>query len=329
MRLWIILAGIVTAFLMSVVIVIALDYGLHTDTRTTDEVLARAVVDSLADACPFGDDPADEVARDACANRLAGRAVLRSAMVEPFIWGGQRPAGGYALDKGTTRFNARVWRKLYASTFMYGAEATIERVGEQTIAHVPVRFRGAMQPGAYPYPFWHSEKKWDAYNFATTIHLVFERGKWIGALRGAAQDTARPKTARAWDGAWHWQQDGHGMPYVSLYRYAFSPDNPSVTCLDDAFRALEGAMRKQRCATCHAPDNRGKADQLELLVYPAQALGARHDIVAQLEDDTMPPADEHPAGIADAAEHAQLLTLARDFASAGDVALAWEGEPAQ
>jgi hypothetical protein len=153
-------------------------------------------------------------------------------MTEPFLWGGQPSVGKYAIDKGTTRFNARVWRRLYAATFMFDACFSVEQVDAQTILHVPVQFRGAMPTGAYPYPFWHSQKKWDAYSYATTIHFVIENGRVIGALRGASQDTTRQKTPHAWDGQW-------GTPRVSLYAYLLSETNPFATRLDDSYRALE------------------------------------------------------------------------------------------
>lgn len=287
-------------------------------TQPGDDALATAIGHGLVRACPLGDDPADEHARDACADKLGDLAILRDAMAEPFIWGGQQGTG-YALERGTTRFDSRVWRRLYASTFMFGSSFTVELAGEQTILHMPVRFRGAMPPGAYPYPFWHSAKKWDAYSYATTIHLVLERGRVVGALRGAVQDTARAKAPHAWDGAWPWSR-------VSLYSYLLSPGNPHALALDTAYRALEARMREHGCPNCHAPDNNGKAPQLELLVYPNQALGGRHDIVAQLENDAMPPADVNgpDPGIADPVERTRLLELARQFALTGDATLTWE-----
>lgn len=283
---------------------------------TSDDALATAIGHALVRACPIGDDPADARARDACADKLGALSVLAAAQVEPFIWGGQQ--AGYALERGTTRFNARVWRRLYASTFMYGRDFTVERVGAQTILHMPVTFRGAMPAGEYPYPFWHSTKKWDAYSYATTMHLVIEGGRVLGVLRGAAQDPARPKTSHTWDGAW-------GTPRAALFAYALSAGNPHALALDLAYRALEARMREHGCDRCHAPDNKGKADQLELLVYPAQALAGRHDIVAQVADESMPPArGGADAGIADLAARETLLGLARAFADAGDAALAWE-----
>jgi hypothetical protein len=297
--------------------------------KPADRELATSIAKGLVAACPSGADPADETARNDCAGKLTNLAVLRDTMREPFIWGGQVQGAGYKLDTKTNKFNARVWRRMYLSTFMFGSSYSIEQVGDTTVLHVPISFRGAMSTGAYPYPFWHSEKKWDAYNFATTIHFVLQDGQVIGALRGTEVDTTRPKVAHSWDGLWQWKQDGVQMPYVSLYDYLLSKGNPHAGKLNDAYRALEARMRQNNCQACHAPDNQGNSKQLEFFVYPNQALAGRHDIVEQLEDNVMPPEDNTlklPAGIANSAEREALLRLARDFEIAGDQALAWEGD---
>jgi hypothetical protein len=294
-------------------------YTCHGGARSGDPMILAA---DLVTACPLGDDPADAVARDRCADKLAELPSLAAVMVEPFVWGGA-PARGYSLEKGTTRLAGRVWRKLYLSTFMFGDGAAVERVGGDVILHVPVWFRYALPPEAFAYPFWHKPAKWTAYNRATTIHFVFRDGRLIGALRGAEQDPTRPDRPRRWDEQW-------GAPPVTLFSYLFSPDNPHVPRLDAAYRALEAGMRPHRCAACHAPDNKGGADQLEILVYPAQALAARHDIAPQLADDQMPTADPEtsaPGGIGDPAERERLISLAQAFAAEGDDALAWEGRP--
>jgi hypothetical protein len=294
-----------------------------------DVALATSIAKGLIEACPDGVNPGDEADRNECAAKLTNFTGLRNAMREPFIWGGQAPNGGYKLDLKTNKFNARVWRRMYLSTFMFSSDYTIEQIGEQTILHIPVTFRGAMSTGAYPYPFWHSQKKWDAYNYATTIHFVIENGVIPGALRSAEQDKTRPKVAHTWDGLWRWQHAGVQMPYVSLYDYLLSKDNPHTGQLNDAYRALELRMRQHNCQACHAPDNQGESTQLEFFVYPNQALAGRHDIVTQLLTNEMPPEDNTlhlPAGIADSTERDLLLKLARDFETAGDDALAWEGD---
>jgi hypothetical protein len=298
-------------------------------SKPGDAELAASIANGLIAACPAGAAPSDEAARNDCAGRLTSLAVLRDAMREPFMWGGQAAPGSYRLDTKTNKFNSRVWRRMYLSTFMFGSNYSIEQVGDSTVLHVPIAFRGAMSTGAYPYPFWHSAKKWDAYNYATTIHFVIENGMVVGALRSSEQDTTRPKVAHAWDGLWRWQQNGVQMPYVSIYAYLLSKTNPYAGQLDESYRALESEMRQHNCQACHAPDNQGESAELEFFVYPNQALAGRHDIVSQLSTNEMPPEDNTlhlPAGISDPAERAQLLRLARDFEAAGDKALGWEGD---
>ena len=116
------------------------------------------------------------------------------------------------------------------------------------------------------------------------------------------------------------------MPYASLYGWLLSKGNPHRAELEDTYRVLEARMRKNNCGACHKPDNKGRADQLELLEYPNQALVARHEIVSQVLDNQMPPENELGVtqGIADPDEQALLIRLAKDFATAGDAALAWE-----
>jgi mono/diheme cytochrome c family protein len=297
--------------------------------RPADDELATAIATGLVAACPQGGDAAEEAARNDCAGKLTEFAPLRDAMREPFIWGAQAAGAGYRIDKSTNKFNARVWRRLYLSTFMFGADFSTEQIADYTVLHVPITFRNAMPIGAYPYPFWHSNNKWESYTYSTTIHFIIQRGQVIGALRSADQDRTRTKVSHAWDGLWRWEQGGVQMPYVSLYDYLLSKGNPHAARLDETYRALEDRMRKNNCQACHAPDNQGQSQQLEFFVYPNQALTGRHDIITQIQNNEMPPKDNTlglPAGISDSTERDQLLSLARDFEAAGDKALAWEGD---
>ena len=298
-------------------------------TRPADSELAIAIATGLTAACPPGSDTGDEAARNDCAGKLTELSALRDAMREPFIWGSQAADAGYRLDGTTSKFNARVWRRLYLSTFMFGADFSTEQIADYTVLHVPITFRNSMPIGAYPYPFWHSNTKWESYTYSTTLHFILQNGEVLGALRSSDQDKTRPKTPHTWDGLWRWEQGGVQMPYVALYDYLLSKTNPHAARLDEAYRALEDRMRKNNCQACHAPDNQGKSQQLEFFVYPNQALAGRHDIVTQLETNEMPPKDNTlglSSGIPDLTERDQLLSLARDFESAGDKALAWEGE---
>src|ERR1041384_6193157 len=299
-----------------------------TAKATGDRELATSIAKGLVAACPASDN-ADEIARNDCAGKLTDLAVLRDAMREPFIWGGQAAGAGYRLDTSTNKFNARVWRRMYLSTFMFGGDYTIEQIADTTVLHMPVTFRGAMPAGAYPYPFWHSAKKWDSYNYATTVHFIIQNGQVTGALRSSDQDATRPKLAHAWDGLWQWEQDGVQMPYVSIYDYLLSKANPYADKLNDSYRALEARMRQNNCQACHAPDNQGNSAQLEFFVYPNQALAGRHDIITQLTKNEMPPRDNTlklPPGIPAPAEREALINLARNFETVGEKALGWEGD---
>jgi uncharacterized glyoxalase superfamily protein PhnB len=177
-----------------------------TETPTSnaaDEALAVDIAVGLAQACPMTA-ASDESARLACGEALAKFNLLRDTMEEPFLWGGQ--GAGKPVDlyqNHLTRFNPLVWRKMYASLFMFGSDFRIETSGTQTILRVPYAFRNALDTGSYPYPFWHSKGKWDSYQLATELVLVIEDGKLLGAMLkagdarlGLSQDDGKKGTNR-------------------------------------------------------------------------------------------------------------------------------------
>ncbi len=288
----------------------------------------EALALALAAACPPAA-PDDAAARASCADKLTALPVLRDQMDEPFLWGGQKTAGDYNLEHShLTKFAPLVWRRMYLSTFMFDGDHKVEQVGDQTIVHLGVSFRSELDAGEYPYPFWHSEKKWRAYQVASELIFVVENGKIKGAFRGGEPIAERDKNKRQWDGQWMWH--GGEEPRVTLFKNLFSAENPYVAALETNYRELESAMRQYNCASCHAPNNPAGMNPLELLTYPNQALAARRAIIEQIEKNTMPPETaENSAGIADPVARERILTLARAFAAEADRALAHEGEPAR
>jgi hypothetical protein len=294
-----------------------------------DGALAAHIAQTLTQACPESD-ASDEEARASCAAALKGSDLLRDTMSEPFLWGGQHEGRGYSLDEFTSRFNSLVWRKMYLSLYMFTSTYSVEAVDGQTILHVSAKFRNQLDMGSYPYPFWHSASKWEGYQLSPGIDFIIEKGKLIGALRPVARDASLPKVERSWDSQWHWSQGEQVMPFVSLYSYILSPDNPYMQRVDQSYRALEVELRKNACMMCHSPDNHDNIAQLEFFNYPNQALYGRHDIVRRLEANTMPPVEpamNFPhAGIDDPEQRESLLTLARSFELAGDQALEFDGE---
>ncbi|MBE9179142.1 hypothetical protein IQ268_11280 [Oculatella sp. LEGE 06141] len=289
-----------------------------------DVALATEIGKSIIASCPMAE-PGDANAHAACADKLASLELLRDHMSQEIRWGGQKEPELYALrENNTTSFAPLVWRRTYLSTFMFSGEPTVEQKDNLTVLRLPIQFRSDLDPGAFPYPFWHSENKWKAYHQSTELLLIMEDGMIEGAMRSAIKDTERKVVEREWDGKWQWTvANGQQEPKVTLYQNLFSAANPHVNSLDESYRAFEVAMRDHSCEVCHSPSNANEMNPLLILNYPNQALTLRHETVRQIQENLMPP----PNGIPDEAERQRLVTLAEAFAKAGDEALAYEGEP--
>jgi hypothetical protein len=302
-----------------------LTFALTVLSACADEVPPGIVLGrALVTACPVAA-ANDAAAREACADALTDMTELRDALTDPVLWGGQ-PDGFHAADLLTdaslTQFDPRVWRRMYLSTFMFeAAPSEMEQDGKYQVLRMRVQFRNKLDAGDYPYPFWHSGKKWTAYEQATEVLFVFDSAGRIPVAVRTTPDPTHEHDPRTWDGVWTWNAGQE--PHVSLYTYLFSPGNPHVAALDTAYRSLEETMREQDCSKCHSPSNSAMALHLELLNYPNQALTARHKIAHLIQINAMPPV----TGIPSDDTRADLIQRAMTFANAGDAALAYEGEP--
>ncbi|MBP5971744.1 hypothetical protein HW132_03095 [Brasilonema sp. CT11] len=288
-----------------------------------DIELAKKVGKEIIATCPVVSNVKNVDAYNSCSEKLSNLKILRNTMSSPFLWGAQKEAGNYNIkESNTTAFEPFVWRRIYLATFMFKGEPKVEQVNNLIVIHLPTQFRNQFDIGAYPYPFWHSSKKWDSYQQTTELLLFMEQQKVKGALRSAVVDKQRPKVEHTWDGNWVWTDARGQEPFASLYTRLFSPSNPHITKVDAAYRAFEVKLREHTCVVCHSPDNASKQNPLLLLSYPNQALSLRHETVRQIEEKLMPP----PAGIIDDKKRQQLIEVAKAFAEAGDKALAYEGE---
>ena len=151
---------------------------------------------------------------------------------------------------------------------------------------------------------------------AVEVLLITDENRCY-ALRSDRFDESRPKSERAWDGRWKWDDQGGAEPRVTLFVELFAKTNRFVPALDKSYRALESSLRNHNCATCHSPDNPARINQLSMLIYPNQALAARHTLVEKLDQNTMPPG----VGIADEAERARLIDLAKELERTADLAI--------
>ncbi len=321
-----VLLGIVltiTLFICSTLQAPTAKSGVSALLTSKDIELAKNVGKEIIAACPVVTDVKNLNAYNSCSEKLSHLNILRNTMSAPFLWGAQKEAGNYNIkDSTTTAFDPLVWRRIYLATFMFKGEPKVEQVNNLIVIHLPTQFRNQFDIGAYPYPFWHSSKKWDSYQQTTELLLFLEQEKLKGGLRSAVVDQQRPKVKHVWDGKWVWTDARGQEPFVALYTRLFSPSNPHVAKVDTAYRALEVKLREQTCVFCHKPDNPSKQNPLLILNYPNQALSLRHETVRQIEEKLMPP----PAGIFDDQERQKLIELAKAFAQAGDKALAYEGE---
>ncbi|MBO3457649.1 hypothetical protein G7B40_008800 [Aetokthonos hydrillicola Thurmond2011] len=337
---WTILLAIISFALFLGVFFAGIKAGLPLES---ERKLASKVAKEFIASCPVTD-PGDESARNACGEKLGQSKLLTKVMAPTFVWGRQVNVNDYDVVKNRTmtKFNPFVWRKLYASTFMFTGTFTVEQVHDWqgrllTVAHIPYKFRNKMDIGSYPYPFWHSKIKWDTYQQSKELLVVINEGKIYGALRSLEQDLNRDYVSREWDGRWHWiNKEGKAEPHVTLYSALFSKNNPYVEQLDTAFRELEVNSREYNCATCHHPSNPAKISPLGFMIYPNQTLTMRHKIVSVIRSDRMPPAatigdaphntQYIPPGIADETKRLHLLKLAETFEQTADKALAFEGQ---
>lgn len=273
-------------------------------------------------------DPGDIRARDLAADSLVRCRTFLAAAQDRLLWGGCDPVKGFdPLTYNLTEFEPLVWLRLYASTIMLASAHEIRKEGPYTILEMKAKFRSKLDPGEYPYPFWHSAKKWQAYLNLKSLAVVFQDDRIVAAYRIASESITAAEQ-RPWDGQWHWEDaNGQEQPRVALFSYMFSADNPHRAQVEQAYRTLEAQFRAQTCTACHAPDNKGKSKALLMLNYPNQSLVSRHKLVQVLMENQMPPADEengHPAGIPDKAKRDEIVKLARRFAAEADAAVGYQ-----
>jgi hypothetical protein len=304
-----------------------------------DEAIAAQVAKAVISACPKAD-PADPKAREACGDKMVNDEFLTKTLNSPVIWGLQKKNGNYDYvkeNRTTTKLNPMVVRRVYLSLFMFDGTYKIEKLEDRTIVHLPFHYRNKLDAGEYPYPYWHSKAKWEAFQFSPEMLFVVQDSKVMAMIRAAERDRSREFVSHEWDGKWHWtSKDGQAEPRVTLFEYLFSKSNPHIAELDTTYRAFDAESRKLNCASCHNPSNPSKMAPLGIMEFPNQSLTLRHKIVKVMEANRMPPAAVIGTGpnakfvspgIENEAERQKYLQLARAFEQAGDKAMAYEKQP--
>jgi hypothetical protein len=300
--------------------------------------MARAVAAELAARCPVVD--ASDVAAFAdCRAALYGSNVLRAKLPAVLLWGRQNPNPKVTLRQtNLTQFSPDTWTHLYAPLFMFNGRHKVEWVAEERkfVVRLEAAFRNRLPPGQFPYPFWHEEAKWSAYENANGWLL------WVDPVSTriqAAQFTRRAdnpllqevqSVKHEFKGEWMWTDSaGRTQPAVTLFDGLYRPENPYLKALDRQYRDLALQLRESQCASCHVPNNPDKASRLVLLSTPAHAAGEIDRLIKSVKEDRM-PMDENRISYALTPENKQwLLESAEAFRSTVQSARQWEAQAAR
>ena len=304
--------------------------------RAAIEATVGLLVQELKAVCPLAD-PSDQQAFDACRQALFHGSRLRASLGAILLWGRPHPTPGTSLkDTNLTQFAPEVWTGLYAPLFMFDGTWRVDDDLSEGLyrARLGALFRNALEPGQYPYPFWHSARKWNDYQNANTLVLWLEpRSKRIvvGQFINDGQEHAglrSPPVARPpFDGQWMWRDaNGEGQPAPALFRGLFSADNPYLGELEPRYRDLANVLRAGHCNGCHVPNNPDGLKRLVLLQTPAHAASEIKRLMRAVRDNDMPVDDTHLYRDIDPDTRAALLDYGGAFEATVDAARAWEEE---
>ncbi|BBK43569.1 hypothetical protein STVA_35890 [Allostella vacuolata] len=293
------------------------------------DAYAKALAASLAKACPMAK-PDDVAAHEAC-RKAMGQGIEAGMRDYSFLFGGQQK-GLWLKEKKTTVFRGDLFQDLYMSLFMFTGEVRVETApdGNRTVA-VQAYFRNGLPAGLYPYPFWHSDPKWAAYEKANQIRFrLSPAGKVLFAYRadggseanrGPYEPVARPPFL----GEWMWPgADGVAEPRATLFSAYYSPDNPHLAALDDGYRRMAISFRNADCTVCHAPDGHRRMNKLTLLQTPLHAAASIDAVIDEVRMNKMPVDDyEDPRPLPPGLRQ-ELLSNGEEFRRLLRTADAWE-----
>ena len=303
------------------------------------EHIANTVVGELAASCPLAD-PGDQAAFERCRDAAFHSKFLADNMRDFILWGGRKDDKLRLEEANLTQFNGDIFRGLYLPLFMFTGEWTSRVDGDDRyIFRAEARFRNTLQAGQYPYPFWHSDEKWENYEKANEVVFTvdLQTAKIIGLQRSTlGQDdpavdaklhyamTAPPR--RFTKDEWMWRDEkGQTQPSVTLFKGLYSSDNPHLAGLEQTYVDFALQMRNNTCSVCHVPNNPEKMKHLVLLQTPAHAAGEIDRVIRAVEADAMPAESwAGPKGIRNAEMKAKFLAVAYAFKGEVDAAKQWE-----
>ena len=287
----------------------------------------------MASKCPISG-AGDQAAFDVCRNALYNDSPMRQLLSTRTLWG-RTPANPETRlkDYGSTQFASEVLAGMYLPLFMYTGQSKVEFNETEGLykAELGVAFRNQMQPGEFPYPFWHEENKWSQYQGAKTV-ILWINPETVKIVSGQftpkgsmGADLGTAKVDHKFEGTWTWTDaDGKQQPKLTLFEGMFSPSNPYMAKLDVTYKEFAMSLREGQCMSCHVPNNPDKMKKLVLMQTPRHAAAEIGRIVDDVKRDKMPLTkwgveEALPQSVKDI-----FLTRGENFASAVASAKDWE-----
>lgn len=290
---------------------------------------AEAIAKSLAAACPVVPYN-DEKAFEACTNALK---TLSLPLESDIAWGGDQPDKPIK-KRNLTHFGSQLFKTMYLPLYTFTGRWSLD---EDKRSHAPIirleaYFRNTLPAGDYPYPFWHSADKWNAYETSNEVRMYFNpQGTVFAVTRDAAgsddkRGTYSHAVTPAFNGAWQWQDaGGTPEPRVTLFSARYSAANPNLASVDGSYRTFALRMRDSSCLECHTPLNKAGSERLVLLQTPRHAAAEIDNVIKALQTGEMPQDDLGLRKDIPHEERASVLAAAEAFRKNLTQADKWEG----
>lgn len=304
--------------------------------RVADAGLERDVAQiaaHLAALCPKAD-ASSQAAFDACRKGMFNSREVHGTLSAFTLWGRQKNPGILLKDASLTQLAPDVLTGMYMPLFMFDGSYTVS-YSEQNglyLARLGVGFRNRLQPGQFPYPFWHESEKWNMYqNAKAMLFWIDPKSRKARAVQftqfgeGEPVQAVVPITPPAFDEKWMWTDaQGKTQPATTLFDGQFAETNPYKTGLDASYRALALSLRESQCLQCHVPNNPNRSKKLVLLQSPAHAAAEIKRLLKQVQSDRMPVDEFGLEEYLSPHIKALLLERGREFEQLVDKAHAWE-----
>jgi hypothetical protein len=327
-------ASAAAALCLSTSLVAAAPASDTPEARERVQRSAAALAAELAAGCPLAP-AADTAAYNACRKALfQDNSVLRQKLPDFVLWGRQRDPKLSLKESHLTQFAPDVFSNMYLPLFMFNGQYTVRWVESEGLYQVRFQtaFRNRMEPGQFPYPFWHETEKWSMYENAREIvmHWDGQRDRIRTAQFTVHSDVAplqavQPVPYPKYEGAWLWTDaKGRTQPMVTVFDGLFAANNPHVAQVDKTYKALALRLRENQCNDCHVPNNPDKMKRLVLLQTPSHAAGEVDRLIKSVRDDKMPVDKIGVEQPLEAKAKAELLKDAEAFQRAYVAAKNWE-----